>query len=218
MKQFNNIKNPIITDVNNQVWRKWLDNIPRHQCIANNIYRDEKEGSQEILKVGRPVLTDCPIIPSSLIDWVEKGWDNIYGEIKVKKEIKILQRDHSNQTEKYTIEKFEDSKERVNDLITGEKDRNAWLKEEIPARAADELFNSFYGLYSNIKKEAGELELILGDGNLYKRDVYVDHPILLHHVKLNLTLMPEFKLTYSDKGVEIYRVYYTILKMLITNY
>lgn len=207
LKQFNNIKNPIITDVNNQVWRKWLDNIPRHQCIANNIYRDEKEGSQEILKVGRPVLTDCPIIPSSLIDWVEKGWDNIYGEIKVKKEIKILQRDHSNQTEKYTIEKFEDSKERVNDLIKWEKDRNAWLKEEIPARAADELFNSFYGLYSNIKKEAGELELILGDGNLlYKRDVYVDHPILLHHVKLEFDAdVPEFKLTYSDKGVEIYR-------------
>lgn len=207
LKQFNNIKNPIITDVNNQVWRKWLDNIPEHRCIVNNIYSREIDESQEILRVRRPILKDCPAMPASLKDWLEKDWDSVYSEIKVKKEIRLFQKDSNNDAGEYKIERFEDSKDRVEDLLKWKKEREAWIEEELPARAVDELFNSFYALYSNIKKEGGELELILGDGNLlYKGDVYIDHPLLLCHVKLEFDAdVPEFKLTYSDKGLEIYR-------------
>ncbi|MGK0466847.1 MAG: hypothetical protein ACJAX4_002137, partial [Clostridium sp.] len=38
LKQFNNIKNPVMVDVNNQHWIKWMDSIPEHETIKNNIY------------------------------------------------------------------------------------------------------------------------------------------------------------------------------------
>lgn len=212
LKQYNNIKNPVITDINNQVWRKWLDNIPSNQCIVNNIYSEEGNESQVILSVGRPVLTDCPPMPSTLVNWIERGWDNPYNDVKVKKEISAKEKDINNEIENLKVEKFESNKERIEDLKKWEKDRNAWIEKELPAREAEELFSTFYGLYSIIRKEGGELELILGDGNLlYKNEVYIDHPILLCHVQLEFNAdIPEFRLVYSDKGQEIYRsiIYY----------
>lgn len=216
LKQYNNIKNPIITDISNQVWKKWLDDIPSHETIINNIHSLEIDDPEEILRVKRPVLKECPRLPIELNRWLEKGWENINSEVKIKEEIKIRNESISkneDEENEYVIEKFYDDKERVDAFNQWEKQRKQWLKEEIPARAADDLFNTFYGLYSNLKKESESLELILGDGFLlYKKDVFIDHPILLQHVKLEFNAdVPEFILAPSDKGTEIYRsLFYNI--------
>lgn len=37
LKQYNNIKNPTVADIDLQNWNKWLDDIPIHEKIENNI-------------------------------------------------------------------------------------------------------------------------------------------------------------------------------------
>lgn len=216
LKQYNNIKNPIITDISNEVWKKWLDDLPQHETIINNIHSLQSDDAEEILRVKRPVLKECPKPPMEFKQWVEKGWENINGEVKIKKEIKVINEfasENEDDENKYIIEKFQDDKERVDGFNQWKKQREQWLKEEILARAADDLFNALYALYSNIKKESESLELILGDGFLlYKKEVFIDHPILLQYVKLEFDAnIPEFVLTPSDKGTEIYRsLFYNI--------
>ncbi|OBR90027.1 RecBCD enzyme subunit RecD [Clostridium ragsdalei P11] len=216
LKQYNNIKNPIITDILGEEWYKWLDDLPQHETIVNNIYSLQDDEVEEILKVKRPVLKECPKLPVEIKDWVEKGWENINGQVKIRKEIKLVN-EFSNQNEdnenKYIIKKFQDDKRRIDIFNQWERQREQWLKQEIPARAVDDLFNILYELYSNIKKNSESLELILGDGLLlYKKDVFINHPILLQYVKLEFDAnVPEFKLIPSDKGTEIYRsLFYNI--------
>lgn len=213
LKQYNNIKNPIITDISNQVWKKWLDNLPQHETIINNILSLQSDDVEEILKVKRPILKECPKLPNELNKWVEKGWENINAQIKIKKEISVRNEVSIDNKDEYKIEKFEDDKERVTTFEQWKKQRERWLIVERPARAADDLFNTLYELYSKIKKESESLELIIGDGFLlYKKDVSIDHPILLQHVDLEFNAdIREFILTPSDKGVEIFRsLFYNI--------
>ena len=210
LKQYNNIKNPIITEINNQQWKLKLDNVPEHPAAISNIYISYKADREEILRVKRPMLKECPKIPTELIPWVEADWQQVQRPIIVKNERKVMKK-ASNESlfdrNIYEYEKFEDNKERVFLFESWQSERNQWLMEEQPARAVDDLFNSLYELYSNIKKEPGAYELIVGDGNiLYKGDVFVDHPILLQHVKLEFNPdVPEFILKFSDKGTELYR-------------
>lgn len=206
LKQYNNIKNPIITDISSQVWYKWLDDLPQYETIVNNIYGDEVE---EILKVKRPVLKECPKPPVELENWLEEGWKYINAELKVKREIKLENKSDNNDEEKntYLIENFADDKDRVGKFNIWREERNQWLKKAIPAKASYDLFNTFYELYSTIKRDSESLELILGDGILlYKKDVFIEHPILLQYVKLEFDAnIPEFRLIPSEKGTEIYR-------------
>ncbi|QAA33552.1 AAA domain-containing protein [Clostridium manihotivorum] len=210
LKQYNNIKNPIITDISNQVWKKWMDDLPKHETLVNNIHSIQDEEDSEILRVRRPVLKECPSLPNELESWVETGWENIDNDVKVKAEIEVenesIAEDGSTETT-YTIEKFEEDNDRVNILGQWKKKRDNWIQEEKPARAVDELFNVFYELYSRIKKESESIELILGDGMLlYKNSGIIDHPVLLQSVNLEFDAnIPEFTLTQSDKGIEIYR-------------
>ncbi|GAA0742219.1 AAA domain-containing protein [Clostridium oceanicum] len=214
LKEYNNIKNPKITDITNQVWMKWVDNLPKHETIVNNIYLSESDDIEGILRVKRPILRECPKIPREIKKWIEKGWENINGEVKIKKEIKIKSGfNNKNNETKYITEKFEDDKKRVNAFNEWEKERNKWIENEKPARAVDDLFNTLYELYSKIKKESESIELILGDGLLlYKKDIFIEHPILLQHVNLKFDAnVPEFILTESDKNTEIYRsLFYNI--------
>lgn len=209
LKQYNNIKNPIITDIDDQQWKLWLDDIPEHTSIINKLFTSGVDDTEEILIVKRPALHECPQIPQVLLPWVEKGWQQLSTQLTVKKEIKVLNTASQldKEEDKYIYEEFEDDKERVAAFNKWKEQRDRWLKIEIPARAADNLFNTLYGLYSSLKKESGALELILGDGNLlYKKDVYIEHPVLLQHVKLEFDAdKPEFILKTSDKGTEIYR-------------
>lgn len=216
LKQYNNIKNPIITDISDQLWKKWLNDLPLHETIVNNIHSSQCDESEEILRVRRPILTECPKLPSELKEWVEKGWENINGEVKFKKDMEVRNEslsDSKNEENEYRVEKFEDEKYRIDSFNQWKKQRNKWIIKEQPARTSDDLFNTLYELYAKLKNESQPLELILGDGFLlYKKDIFIEHPVLLQHVKLEFDAnIPEFILYPSDKGIEIYRsLFYNI--------
>ncbi|WP_099191960.1 AAA domain-containing protein [Tepidibacter mesophilus] len=210
LKGFNDIKNPIISDINNQQWIKWMDSIPEHESITNNIYNFQND-SDTLFSIDKPKLTECPTPPEEIKDWLEKEWHNISKEVVVKKKIEKIEYeidDTNKKIEKLVTINFEDDKNRVVSLDKWEKLREKWVEEESKAREADVIFNGLYSLYSLLKKEAEAVELVLGDGILsYLGNKKINHPILLQAVNLEFDAnIPQFKVNVSeDRGPELYK-------------
>ncbi|KGK82902.1 hypothetical protein DP73_20080 [Desulfosporosinus sp. HMP52] len=75
-------------DINAQPWLLWFKDLPEHPSIrrgniAGNAIDDESPADDYILKVGRPELSDPPAPPVRLLSWLEKGWQEVNGAIKV---------------------------------------------------------------------------------------------------------------------------------------
>lgn len=210
LKEFNNIKNPIIVDVNKQQWIKWMDSIPEHETIKNNIHNFEQD-SDTLLTIDKPQLRECPFPPEEIKEWLEKGWNNISKEVVVKHKIERIQYKldlDNNEIEKLVIVNLEDDEERLALLSEWKELREKWVEEESKARESDAVFNELYSLYSMLKKEAEAVELVLGDGILSclgKKEI--NHPILLQTVNLEFDAnIPQFKINISgERGPELYR-------------
>ncbi|MCY6485058.1 AAA domain-containing protein [Clostridium aestuarii] len=215
LKQYNDIKNPVVVDIDNQVWKSWMDSIPVHDSIVNNIYSD-KIDEDIILSVRRPELKQCPPIPAILVEWVKKGWRNVDDDIQVLKELKVLNPLYEvgqDDKEKYVFTKFEDDENRVKELENWKIERDEWIKNEKPARESAEFFNKMYSLYSDIQKQSESVELMIGDGILfYSNKKFIEHPVLLQSVKMQFNAdIPEFVIIPSDKEPEIYNsLFYNI--------
>lgn len=208
LKQYNDIKNPVVVDIDNQVWKNWMDDIPVHESIVNNIYSDEID-EDIIVSVRRPELKECPPIPEILVEWIEKGWKNINNDIQILKELKVLNPSYEagqDNEEKYVSIKFEADKNRVKELVIWKKERDEWVEKEKPARQSAEFFNKMYSLYSDVQKQSESVELMIGDGVLfYSNKKFIEHPILLQSVKIEFNAdIPEFTIKISDKEPELY--------------
>lgn len=212
LKQYNNIKNPTIIDINSQQWNEWLDNIPAHENIKNNIYMED-EDSNIILTVSKPEFTECPKPPSELVEWLESGWNRFDKEVKIKSIITKTEKDIETEEEKVVEVKFNDDKKRVSLFKEWINERTDWSNKEIVSHNVDDLFNMLYTLYSTLKKESESMELIFGDGILgymYEKKIY--HPILLQKVNLIFDAnIPEFKIQICDKSPELYKSIFTLI-------
>lgn len=100
LKQYNNIKNPVIQDINKQQWNKNLDNIPNHEDIINNIYKSEED---QILIVKKPELRNCPSPSKTIESWIEGEWKNPKKNITNKKSIDIFNNNYDLKDEKSKI-------------------------------------------------------------------------------------------------------------------
>lgn len=112
LKGFNDIKNPIIADINNQQWIKWMDSIPEHESIINNIHNSIND-SDALFSIDKPKLRECPTPPEEIKDWLEKEWHNISKEVVVKKKIEKIEYeidDTNKKIEKLVTINFEDDK------------------------------------------------------------------------------------------------------------
>lgn len=210
LKQYNNVKNPIVTDIVGQSWYKWMDNISEHENIQNNI-KGMEEDNNAIFTISKPELKECPNPPEEIKEWLKKGWNRLSEEVSIKENIEKLEINSNDSDEVIVIINFYDDKNRVSALEEWKQKRELWLKKEIESRKVDELFNSFYSLYSTLKKESENLELVLGDGILsYNGIKKIYHPILLQKVNLKFdTNVPKFKIEISDKSPEIYKSMFT---------
>lgn len=206
LKQYNNIKNPIVVEIKNQQWHKWVDSIPEHETINNNIYKTE-EDTDVLFTISKPELTECPIPPKEIKDWLEKGWNSLIDEVKIKKSIDNLEKQSYNNEEIIVKIDFYDDKNRVQALNEWKNKRVLWLSKETKSREADDIFNDFYSLYSKLKKEAEAVELMFGDGVLACKGISnIYHPILLQTVNLIFDAnIPEFRIEASDKSPELYK-------------
>lgn len=151
LKQYNNVKNPTITDINLQYWHRWLDNIPIHEKIINNICKED-EYLDSILIVGKPDFTECPNPPEELREWLENGWSKFDEEVKIKNEINKIEKDITTGKEKIIKIKFQDDKEREDLLKAWKLKREIWVEKEKITHEVDDLFNMLYTVYSTLKK------------------------------------------------------------------
>lgn len=197
LKQYNVVKNPIISSIDKQEWHYWLDQMPTHQVIKNNIFKNVEMG-QLILSVKKPLITECPEPLGDFVDWLEKGWNKPEKEAKIKKSV-----------QKKLIECESTSEDVVKQTALNEwlVKRKKWIEVASQDKEADDLFNRLYTLYARMKKEPEAIELLLGDGHLYyEQKQCAHHPLLLQAVKLEFdAAIPEFKLYAVDKVAELYK-------------
>ncbi|MFD3156742.1 DEAD/DEAH box helicase [Haloimpatiens sp. FM7330] len=212
LKQYNNVKNPTIIDIDSQYWHRWFDHMPIHEKIKNNIHK-EGDDSDTILTVGKPEFIKCPEPPVELKEWLEKGWSKFDVEVKVKDSINKIEKDSETEEENLVQINFDDDNERISALENWKSKRNIWSKKEKIAHDVDDIFNMLYTLYSTLKKESEAMELIFGDGILgCKDEKKIYHPILLQKVNLIFDAnIPEFRIEVSDRNPELYKNIFTVV-------
>jgi hypothetical protein len=210
VKALNELRNPVQLDVREYKWTLWLDELPTHPTIKvkNNeidasTTNNEVSDEEVILKVRRPIITDCPQPPQELKPWISGRWKDIDGKVEILDRIEIL----NENGEKITIT-LEENEKLMAQFQHWNKERNDWIIKETPARQAKSIFNRLYKLYSEIEKEAETVELVLGDGILtwsLDNGSEIYHPVLIQKVKLEFNSnIPEFKICYTESCPELY--------------
>ena len=214
LEALNQHRNPAKRQIREQPWSFWLRDLPEHSSIRrgtaksnssktkNGNSQSAEESSNYVLKVQRPRLTRAPEPPEEIAAWLEDGWDDPSHAFNVKQALE----DSENRAQK-TIVKFADDPARTARMERWNFLRNEWVKTEKPARAAMNLFESFYALHGRIDREAERVDLVLGDGILSWRraDRGIYHPILLQRMQLQFDAsVPEFTLSEADHPVELY--------------
>src|SRR5262249_55700803 len=156
--------------------------LPAHLTVRRGADLDALRGivstepapsDEYLLKVGRARLTPPPPPPESLQDWVQPGWADFPGAVQAVATHSAVGIDGS-----LMEERFEDDPLRVQVLLEWSGQREAWLEQERPARAAARLFDQLYELYGRFEREPERLELLVGDGMLLWRTPLgtISHP------------------------------------------
>lgn len=212
LKQYNNIKNPTITDISAQHWNSWIDDIPNHKNIKNNIHKED-DNTEAILSVSKPKFYECPEPPEELKQWLLKGWSKFDEEVKTKEKISRLEKNEETGEDEVIEINFDEDEERVKLLQEWTLKRDLWAEAEADSHKVDDIFNMLYALYSDLKKESEALELVFGDGILACKDEKkIYHPVLLQKVNLVFDAsIPEFRIEGGDKNPELYKSLFTLV-------
>lgn len=206
LKEFNEISNPVITEIKNQNWHLSISDIPSIQEIKTVFNRHEMDGLTYLI-IKRPIILPCPKPPDLLSDWIKSDWSNSsINKIEVFQ--KVVREDFDKEGKViYTDEIFESDIKRVDSFKEWNQNRDKWLEIALPKERGLELYNRLFRLYSDIKKESESVELMLGDGNICWNTVEmnINHPVLLQKVQLEFNAhVPEFRIFCEEKKTEIY--------------
>ena len=202
LKDYNEISNPVITDITKQKWSMSFKDIPKIKEIWSAFA--EGVNDEKILDVIKPVLLSCPIPDEMIIDWIEGDWKDLHIDaIKfIEEKTKV---EHSQAGDIEQIEQFSDNDKRVNAFTSWIEERNEWLNKEIPKEKGLEIYNKLFKLHSEIKRESESVELVLGDGNVVWKTLGISHPVLLQKVKLIFDPdVPKFTINCEESDTELY--------------
>ena len=215
LEALNQHRNPARRQLDDQLWHLWFRDLPEHPSIRRAEFADspsDPDGAAEdaprvldddfVLKVRRPKLAPCPSPPELLAQWLERGWEEPAAEVRIRESGHEL--DAQGQT---VAAFFQDDPKRQQAIERWRVQREAWARDEKPARAAMELFEKLYEIRGQIEREGEKLELVLGDGilNWQRAEGSVFHPILLQRLQLEFDpTLPEFSIVEADSPVELY--------------
>ncbi|HEY0702898.1 MAG TPA: AAA domain-containing protein [Candidatus Acidoferrales bacterium] len=218
LQALNQHRNPATNQIRDQLWHLWLRDLPNHPSIrrgqppptsqgdpVSNLAgpATENRGSDNyVLKVGRPKLTKPPEPGPVLTMWLNNGWDDPF-----KEPTSIASRNERDKNHENSISRFEDDSDRVEAFRRWKKVREEWALNEQPVRVAMKIFETFYGLYGRVEREAEKVELVVGSGLLSWRrsEGGVFHPILLQRLQLTFDPSgPEFTVIETENPPELY--------------
>jgi very-short-patch-repair endonuclease len=190
LKAYTELRYPPVKDIGQQLGVIWLKNLPHNYAVEllRNFEEEEPEGDQAeiVLRITRPVLTECPEPPEPIADWLMPGWQEIEGAVTVHPSHTFPDKNARTQ-----IELFDEVSRRPALLKEWRQARTAWQITERPARQSLDLFQTIYEWYGRQEREAESIEILCGDGLLHCPDLggHFDHPVLLQ--KLELEFYPE---------------------------
>ena len=215
------------------MWTLWWRDLPGHPLVKRGVVEEGQNTAEAavaatsassdadfLLKVRRPALTNAPIPPLVLMEWLQPGWDKVDGSVTVRPSRILKENTGENNGSNATNEEheitvfFEDSFERTEALKQWQPLREAWARAEKPVRATFALFERLYELHGHIQREAERVELIVGDGLLrwQRPDGDIHHPILLQRLELEFDPnIPEFTLREANTPVELYTALFSAL-------
>jgi very-short-patch-repair endonuclease len=212
LKQYNDLTNPVITDLTNQIWSLDLSNISQIDEIKSKL--DGKiENGEIFLEVTKPKLRPCPKPDDILLDWIDDNWNILsLDEVTFKDKI-TFQKEIDNEIIE-RIEYFEDDELRIESREKWISLRSKWRENEVPKEKGLQLYNKLFKLYSDIKKDSESVELILGDGivNWYIDERDLNHPILLQKMKIEFNpQVPKFSIMEEENRTELYTAMLRVL-------
>lgn len=190
LKAYTDLRFPPVRDIAQQPRSLWLKELPAHPSVE--LFRDvgkteEGDDSDIVLRLTRPVITQCPPPPAALAEWMKPGWRELPGSVEIQATRNVIGRDG-----RTVIERFEADSRRPALLLTWKRDREQWVTNERPARESLKLFQEVYEWYGVLEREGERMELLVGDGLLQcapEAGEKFCHPVLLQ--KLGLEFYPE---------------------------
>ena len=76
LKEFNELSNPVITEIDNQKWSLNISDIPVIDEIRS-VFLGNEVGEMDYLEIKRPTLLPCPNPLESLIEWIKNDWKKL---------------------------------------------------------------------------------------------------------------------------------------------
>jgi hypothetical protein len=218
LEALNQQRNPVRRQIDDQLWRLWFRDLPEQQSIRRADFAGSPSSAEGtaalsgealplnddefVLKVRRPKLTPCPPPPEVLSPWLESGWEDPSAELSIRESVQ-----ERIAKEQRAVTFFRDDPKRQQAIDRWRVQRDAWARDEKPARAAMGLFEKLYEIRGRIEREGERLELVLGDGILswQRPEGNVFHPIVLQRLQLEFDpTVPEFSVVEADSPVELY--------------
>lgn len=178
----------VISDVRNQQWYKFVNDIPKDDENISFNYLDRTEDVEEseaetatILRIKKPEFESCPVLPSSLDKWIEGDWKR-YTTV-------ITQKTKNVQSLKGEITEilFSDDEIRIKDFNEWNKQRNLWVERQKKIEKTRNFFNELYYCYIELERDSETIEFMVGQGVLeckMQNSLCTYHPILLKRVSL----------------------------------
>jgi len=203
LKSYHQHTQDVVRQVDHQPWAYRLGTLPEHEAVrVEGPGYPRPDGTKSVadrlfqLSVRRVEPQELPEPPEALRGWLKPGWDTPGETLGVKNQRLIPNADGESE-----LIRFGENSARQEALRTWRPKRDAWAEESPAAHAAADLFESLYGLHQRMKREAENVELMLGDGLLAWENGPTRHPVLLRRLRLRFDASVP-KITVEETGEE----------------
>ena len=185
LQELSILKEPKVTDIENQKWRFFLKEVPVDSEYVHLFYKDERVESIEddnvLMSVRKPEFKNCPTPPDNIKNWLEYGWEDFTKKINLKVRLEV--QDGSEDTDS---EKFDDLQERVEAFNGWAVDREKWVVIQEKIAEVREFFFKLRQMHVTLQLDEDSLELMVGEGILQDTEnSEINHPILLKRIAID---------------------------------
>lgn len=216
LKAYTDLRFPPVRDIAQQPRSLWLKDLPSHSSVE--LFRDvgkseeEIEDSDIVLRLTRPVITQCPPPPAALAEWLKPGWRELPGAVEIQPTRNAVDREG-----RTIIERFDADSRRPSLLRAWQQQREQWVTNERPARQSLAFFQTVYEWYGVQEREGERIELLVGDGLLQcvpEIGEKFRHPVLLQKLELEFypeKRQPQFVFRKREQQPELYMEFLRVL-------
>ena len=200
LKGMAELKMTSVLDIDKQLWKKYMAQIPQDDEYVHVSYRDtlkavagtadvtaDEDAAEDdwILTVRKPELSACPAPDDILRPWLLPGWDRYDEKVRHHTERPRQKRGDAEVSLWEEREIFEENASRVKVYRAWLKKRELWVEEYVRLSQIRELFLELRRVSKELEQDSETKELVVGNGILTdNNDLSIRHPILLKRVRM----------------------------------